>query len=79
MPLRKKLKCESQKTAHAGSVKLIYHMLALFKVAFVLVAFVAFVFVAFVPVFGTYSGAIHQKLSYERSIFMGECFHIAFF
>ena len=54
-------------------------MLPLFKVAFVLVAFVAFVFVAFVPVFETYSGAIHQKLSDESSFFMGECFHIAFF
>ena len=55
MPLRKKLKTGSQKTAHVGYVKRIYNMFALFY------SFKFFL------VFETHIGAVHQKLSYEGS------------
>ena len=49
MSLRKKLKSESQKTAHVGYAKLIY--LVLFKFSSLYL-------------FQKHSGAVHQKLSY---------------
>ena len=55
MPLRKKLKSGSRKTTHVGYVKLMYHMLVLFEVLSL------YLFLK------THLGAVHQKLSYERS------------
>ena len=58
MPLKKKLKSGSHKTAHVGYVKLIYHMLVLFEVLSL------YLFLK------THSDGLHQKISYEESFLL---------
>ena len=55
IPLRKKLKSGSRKTAHVGCVKLVYHVLVIFEV------------LRLYLLLKTYSGTVHQKLSYGES------------